>query len=157
MFRHCPSCLALDGCFLLKGNMPPLPLHPHCDCKIKNIEYSLVIKKTKAECKIEKFTKYIFTNNEQSKGKNVIFENLGYNISDSEYLKEEFCRQALENYLSGNYELKNVNGDGQRLAIPIRLKNKRFYSGWILYPEGKIALTTPFGGWRIWKNMIQFY
>ena len=36
---------------------------------------------------------------------------------------------------------------GQRLAILINLKGTMFYSGWMLYPEGKIKNTTPFGGW----------
>ena len=65
----------------------------------------------------------------------------------SEYLKNEYCKQALEQYLSGNYKLKNLDRRGQRLAIPINLRGTVFYSGWMLCPEGKIKNTTPFGGW----------
>ncbi|MBQ8451822.1 MAG: hypothetical protein IJ538_03500 [Clostridia bacterium] len=41
---------------------------------------------------------------------------------------------------------------GQRLSIKITLNRKdgkgqvTFISGWMVYPNGKILLTTPFGG-----------
>ena len=47
----------------------------------------------------------------------------------------------------GKYLLKNLDSNGQRLAIPITLSGKTFYTGWMLEPEGKIRNTTPFGGW----------
>ena len=47
----------------------------------------------------------------------------------------------------GNYLLKNFDSNGQRLAIPVILAGKTFYTGWMLEPEGKIRNTTPFGGW----------
>ena len=45
--------------------------------------------------------------------------------------------------------LENIKtvGNGQRLAIPVAIKRKKFYTGWIVEPEGKISNTTPFGGW----------
>ena len=45
--------------------------------------------------------------------------------------------------------LENIKtvGNGQRLAIPVAIKGKKFYTGWIVEPEGKISNTTPFGGW----------
>ena len=72
---------------------------------------------------------------------------MGFNINDSLFLKQEYCKQALQQYLSGNYILKNLDIRGQRLAIPINLNGVNIYSGWMLYPEGKIKNTTPFGGW----------
>lgn len=98
-----------------------------------------------SECAIEKFTKYIFGNN--SKGKNQIFYKMGFSIDDSEYLQEQYCEQALNSYLRGRYELRELDIWGQRLAIPINLNGVYFYSGWMLCPEGKIKNTTPFGGW----------
>ena len=91
--------------------------------------------------------KYVFKNTEDSKGKNQIFYNLGFDIDDSYYLQDEFCKQAIEQYLLGNYVLKNLDRRGQRLAIPIHLNGIKFYSGWMLCPEGEIKNTTPFGGW----------
>jgi len=82
-----------------------------------------------------------------SKDKNKIFYDLGFNINDSKYLQTEFCKQAKFQYLLGNYILKTLDKRGQRLAIPITLGSVSFYSGWMLYPEGKIKNTTPFGGW----------
>lgn len=72
---------------------------------------------------------------------------MGFDINDSQYLRNEYCKQALKQYLLGNYVLKNLDKRGQRLAIPITLNETTFYSGWMLYPEGKIKKTTPFGGW----------
>ena len=127
--------------------MPNFPLHDKCDCKIKSTNYLTVKSKATAECDIRKFTEYIFKDSTKSKGKNQIFYDLGYSVEDSKYLQQEFCRQALESYLTGNYILKNLDMRGQRLAIPIKLGNSIFYSGWMLYPEGRITNNTPFGGW----------
>lgn len=83
----------------------------------------------------------------KSKGKKAIFASLGFSDKDSQTLKLEIEKQSLNNYLKGNYLLKNLDLNGQRLAIPITLSGKTFYTGWILEPEGKIRNTTPFGGW----------
>lgn len=143
---HCMNCSALDGCYLLVNNMPNQPLHEKCHCNKKNIDYVKIKKSASAECDLRKFTEYVFKNT-NSKGKNQIFHDLGFNIKDSEYLQNEFCKQAVSEYLSGNYVLKNLDRRGQRLAIPTNLNGKTFYSGWMLCPEGKIKNTTPFGGW----------
>ena len=152
MLNHCMNCTVLDGCYLLDNNKPEMPLHPHCDCKKKIIDYKKVKAKAYAECDIWKFTEYVFANKKQSRGKNKIFYDLGFNINHSDYLKQEFCKQALEQYLSGNYKLQKLDRRGQRLSIPITLYNTNFYSGWMLCPEGKIKNATPFGGWIKWKN-----
>ena len=46
------------------------------------------------------------------------------------------------------YRLKNLDKNGQRLAIKTTLNGNNFYSGWIVEPEGIIRNTTPFGGWE---------
>ena len=56
-------------------------------------------------------------------------------------------KKALNQYLNGNYVIKNLDRCGQRLAIPVSFNGTSFYSGWLLCPEGKIKNTTPFGGW----------
>ena len=100
-----------------------------------------------AECDLRKFTEYIFTDSKKSKGKLAIFESLGYNKNDSNILKEEYEKQALNEYWSGNYTLKDLDKNGQRLAIIVSLKGKKVFTGWMIEPEGKIRATTPFGGW----------
>lgn len=117
-------------------------LHPKCDCSLRYIDYSQVERNAKAECSIDKFENYIFV----EKSKKSIFENLGYKIQDSAYLVDIFKNQAVKQYLKGNYKLKKLDRYGQRLAIPIILKEKSFYSGWMLQPEGELVNTTPFGG-----------
>ena len=42
--------------------------------------------------------------------------------------------------------IQEVNG--QRLAIPITINKKTFYTGWLLEPEGKIRNVTPFWVWE---------
>ena len=147
IFGHCMNCSALDGCYLVVRNMPKQPLHEKCHCNKKDIAYAKVKRYANAECDLRKFTEYVFKNTQDSKGKNQIFYDLGFDISDSEYLQNEFCKQARIQYLLGNYVLKNLDRRGQRLAIPTNLNGKTFYSGWILCPGGKIKNTTPFGGW----------
>ena len=144
---HCVSCTALDGCYFIERNMPAYPLHNFCDCKKIKTSIYKVKRNAKAECPISKFTDYIFTDDIKSKGKKKIFELLGYGKSDSEILKKELENQALKEYLSGNYLLKNLDGNGQRVSIPVFLAGKGFYTGWILEPEGHIRNTTPFVGW----------
>lgn len=144
---HCMECTALDGCFFQDKNRPQLPIHNHCDCNKRAVSFNIVKAYASSECAIEKFTKYVFRNDKESKGKNKIFYDLGYTIDDAEYLQAEYCKQALNQYLLGKYKLKNLDKRGQRLAISIELNGVRFYSGWMLYPEGKIKNTTPFGGW----------
>lgn len=61
-------------------------------------------------------------------------------------------RQALEKYLAGEYTLGKRNKDGQRISIRIEIPKKTgegsvsFISGWMVYPNGHIQLTTPYGG-----------
>lgn len=126
---HCLNCSVLDGCYFVLRNMPLQPLHENCDCSKKSKDYSKVKNKSNAECDIKKFTDYVFKNTKDSKGKNKIFYDLGFEINDSLYLKNEFCRQSIDGYLKGNYVLKNLDRRGQRLAIPISLSGKSFYSG----------------------------
>lgn len=147
LLGHCMNCTALDGCYFVERNMPEIPLHDRCDCRKINTTASNVKHYAKADCPIEKFTKYIFSDYVKSKGKKEIFESLGYTKEDSYRLKLEIEKQSLSNYLLGNYVLKNLDANGQRLAIPTKLAGKTFYTGWMLEPEGKIRNTTPFGGW----------
>lgn len=147
LLGHCVMCTVLDGCYFVERKMPKFPLHDNCDCKKIPLSYSSVKKTSKAECDIRKFTEYVFKDDIQSKGKVKIFIELGYTLDDSAYLQQEYCKQAREQYLNGNYMLKNLDMRGQRLSIPITLKNKTFNSGWMMYPEGELKNTTPFGGW----------
>jgi hypothetical protein len=81
-----------------------------------------------------------------------LFESWGYSIIDSQYLQQEFIKQAKLAYSVGDYELGLLNEYGQRISIEIRLKKKNkneyttFVSGWMVYPNGRIVLTTPYGG-----------
>lgn len=47
-----------------------------------------------------------FKNTQDSKEENQIFYDLGFNINDSDYLQIVYNKQALNQYLKGNYVLK---------------------------------------------------
>lgn len=109
----------------------------------------MLIMTASAECPIEKFGKYIFADGNNKKQ---LFELWVYDIIDSEYLQQEFIKQARLAYAVGDYTLGMLNEYGQRINITIVLKRKNqdtqvtFRSGWLVYPNGKIILTTPYGG-----------
>ena len=144
---HCAKCLNLNGCCFVKDKCPPKPLHPKCHCYTIDIPSPT----TDANCPIEKFTKYVFVpSNINDKYK--LFTLWGYDIMDSEYLQKEFERQALIAYSTGNYELGLLNEFGQRIYVNIKLKKRTnnaeitCLSVWMVYPNGKIVLVTPYGG-----------
>lgn len=81
-----------------------------------------------------------------------MFDSWGYSIIDSEKLVQEFIKQAKLKYQCGEYNLGNIDAYGQRISIIITLPKKNdggavsFESGWMVYPDGEIVLTTPYGG-----------
>ena len=81
-----------------------------------------------------------------------MFEYWGYSIIDCTGLVKEFVKQAKLAYLSGEYRLGGLDQYGQRISIVITLPRKNgtktvsFVSGWMVYPDGEIILTTPYGG-----------
>jgi len=150
---HCQECLMLDGCFFQQGKAPPCPHHPYCHCTLEEVEHETVLSNASAYSDYSKFDPYLFDpNNFYKHGKNQAFESWGYSISDSLWLKSEMEKQALEKYLSGNYELGKLDKNGQRINIRIEIPRKRgsgtvsFISGWMAYPNGRLKLTTPYGG-----------
>ena len=142
---HCAMCLNLNGCCFVVGKYPEQPLHPNCHCYMINIQAITA----QAQCPIEKFTEYIFV---EGNSKKQLFESWGYSIMDSQHLQQEFIKQAKLAYSVGDYELGKLDKYGQRINIAITLKRKdkneyvTFYSGWMVYPNGKIILNTPYGG-----------
>lgn len=100
---------------------------------------------------IEKFTKYIF-NDTIDDGKKELFERWGYTFIDSSALQKEFEKQARLSYQCGDYVLGKRTGHGQRINVVMHLKRKNsgqevtFDTGWMVYPDGKLLLITPYGG-----------
>ncbi len=144
--KHCAMCLNLNGCCFVVGKCPQKPLHQNCHCYTIDIPSITA----KADCPIEKFTKYVFVSSLVD-DKRQLFELWGYDIMDSKYLQQEFIKQAKLAYSVGDYELGLLNEYGQRINIAITLNRKdnngqvTFRSGWMVYPNGKIVLTTPYG------------
>ena len=148
---HCETCLKLDKCWFVDENKPLLPQHPYCHCTVNPLPLSRVLNEAQSEFDIRKFSEYVF-HPKNNKGKKELFEVWGYDKADSEMLQRVFEKQAIEKYIQGQYALEKLNEQGQRINIRIRLERKNndkmvsFISGWMVYPNGKIRLVTPYGG-----------
>jgi len=69
--KHCSICLNLNGCCFPRSKMPKQPLHPKCHCLTEQIPKPI----PHAECRLSKFTGFIFHPNPiNNKGKKVLFE-----------------------------------------------------------------------------------
>lgn len=150
---HCEPCLKLDRRWFLKAKTPKVPQHPHCHCVTRAIPYDVVVNHAEAKSDYSKFDPYLFDIDQKYKhGKNKAFESWGYTVEDAEWLQKEIEEQAQYKYISGEYSLGKLNENGQRINIRIELDRKNgagrvsFISGWMLYPDGQIRLTTPYGG-----------
>lgn len=150
---HCETCLKLDGCLFVQGKSPPCPHHLNCHCILEPVDDAEVFSYAEAYSDYRKFDPYLFRPKEvDNHGKNDAFESWGYSVSDSPWLQKELERQALEKYLSGDYTLGKLNEYGQRISIRVTIPRKRddrsvsFITGWMVEPNGKLRLTTPYGG-----------
>ncbi|MDE5755898.1 MAG: hypothetical protein K2I23_02280 [Clostridia bacterium] len=146
--RHCAICRNINACCFPKRNKPKYPLHPNCHCFLVDIAKPKII----AECSIEKFNGYIFAPKYEDNGKIQLYTKWGYDKIDAYYLVKELTRQAEEKYASGDFILGLLNEYGQRISIITELERKdgkgivRFLTGWLVYPDGNIKNTTPYGG-----------
>ena len=150
---HCDECLKLDGCFFTENNHPAWPHHPFCHCTLDPVEYAVVLINAYANCAYGKFDPYLFDPaNFYKHGKDKMFRSWGYSEADISFLIAEFEKQAYERYISGEYTLGKLNKDGQQISIRIELPRRdqegtvSFETGWMVYPNGHIQLTTPYGG-----------
>ena len=151
--NHCPECLVLDGCWFAGDNHPRHPHHPYCHCVLEDLPKSVVEKKATAYAAYAKFDPYLFnTKGKEEHHKEEMSKSWGYDVNDSAYLKNEVENQGLKNYIAGNYKLGVLNKYGQRISIRIEIPNKNtgdtvsFIAGFMVCPNGKIRLTTPYGG-----------
>ena len=150
---HCDVCLKLDGCWFLESKSPTWPHHPFCHCTLDPIDYTEVLMHATTYSEYSKFDPYLFDpDNVYKHGKNRAFESWGYTVDDARWLQAEIEKQALEKYIAGDYTLGKLNKDGQRISVRIEIPRKdgskmvSFVSGWMVYPNGSLKLTTPYGG-----------
>ena len=150
---HCFECLSLHDCWFLFENAPLWPHHEKCHCTLEAIDYDMVLMSVAANSDYSKFDPYLFnTTGIYFHGKEKLFEQWGYTVDDAKWLQTEMERQAREQYVSGNYRLGRLNMFGQRVDIMIEIPRKdqegtvTFISGWMVKPNGKLILTTPYGG-----------
>ena len=150
---HCQVWLMLDGCLFLEGKTPPWPHHPNCHCTLEPVDYAVVLLSISADSDYGKFDPYLFnTQGRHPHGKEKLFAQWGYTVEDARWLQAEMERQAREKYLAGDYKLGKLDERGQRISIRIEIPRKdgagtvSFSSGWMVMPNGKLKLNTPYGG-----------
>ncbi len=151
--NHCEVCLKLDECWFKKDKTPKWPHHPFCHCILKDVSYDDVLFKSSANSAYSKFDPFLFnTQQAYSHNKEKLFKEWGYTVADAMWLKNEIEKQCLEKYISGDYILGKLNHDGQRISIRVEIPRKdnsqkvTFLTGWMVYPNGHIQMTTPYGG-----------
>lgn len=149
---HCETCLKLDGCWFLETKKPPWPHHPYCHCILEPLPYDKVQKEAFAVSDYSKFDPYLFnTTGGYTHTKEKLFAQWGYTVADAKWLQQEMEKQALEQYVKGEYTLGKLNEHGQRINAVIEIPRRdkegtvRFISGWMICPNGKIKLNTPYG------------
>ena len=148
------ECLSLDSCWFMNANKPELHQHPFCHCETMPIPYKQVLDKATAKSITGKFDPFLFnTDGTRTHGKERLFiDKWGYSTADIPYMENEFEKQALEKYIAGEYTLGKCDKFGQRISVRISLPRKigtgevSFVSGWLVLPNGKIRLATPYGG-----------
>ena len=135
------------------GQRTSLAHHENCYYRLEAIDYLIVQMNASAYSDYGKFDPYLFDpNNFYKHGKNKAFESWGYSVDDAKWLQAEIERQAREKYISGEYILGKLNVFGQRINIVIEIPRKdgsvtvTFTSGWMVLPNGKLKLNTPYGG-----------
>lgn len=150
---HCEECLMLDGCYFVTSQAPLCPHHPNCHCTLEPVDHEEILRRITAYSDYGKFDPYLFnTQGRHPHGKDKLFKTWGYTVEDAHWLQSEIERQAQEKYILGHYLLGRLNKDGQRISIRVELPRKNsevmvsFLTGWRVYPDGKIKLTTPYGG-----------
>ena len=149
-FTHYPVCLSLDQCYFAEDNKPILPQHEYCHCTMESIASPETENTAFADCPIEKFTKYIFSDTYAWNGKRALFESLGFTFKDSQRLKEKYEKDAVYKYTEGEYILDKLDDNGQRINIEVEIERNgktpvKFISGWMVRPKGRITNNTPLG------------
>ncbi len=145
---HCGKCLNLHECCFVQSNSSKPPLHNNCHCFLVFVECPYIT----VYISDSKMSEYAFDPNNKN-GKMKLFEKYGYDIADKDYLISEFTKQAQAAYKSGNYVLYKQNEYGQQINVTTNLLDKNtgkyiaIVVGWMVFPNGKIQLTTPFGGY----------
>ena len=135
---RCPPALSIP---------PILPLHVRANW------LWFVLANAAANSNYTKFDPYLFDpENVYQHGKNKAFENWGYTVKDAKWLQGEIERQAREKYVSDKYTLGKLDIRGQRINIRVTLPRKdgsgdvSFITGWMVLPNGKLKLNTPYRG-----------
>lgn len=150
---HCETCLSLHGRWFLREKTPQWPHHPRCHCVLENVPYDAVMNHSTAVCVYSKIDPYFFNPEKlYTHGKEKLLAEWGYAIEDAAWMQQEMERQGLEKYINGEYTLGKLDKRGQRISIRIEIPRKdrpgkvSFVTGWMVHPNGKIQLATPYGG-----------
>ena len=90
LLGHCLKCTAISGCYFINNKLkyPKHPQHENCHCLTINMNAPNAV----AGRDINKFIGYIFSEKYEKNGKKNLFEHIGFSITDSQFLKNEYER-----------------------------------------------------------------
>lgn len=150
---HCETCLALDGCFSERIMLRPVHIIRFAIALWKKLTMLMFWRILKPEVTIASLIRTYLTQPDGilmerirclHRGATPLRMQSGY--------KNQIERQGREKYISGDYSLGKLTKDGQRISIRIEIPRKdgtgtvSFISGWMVEPNGRLRLTTPYGG-----------
>ena len=116
--------------------------HPSCKCKFGNGKIVVQV-----DFPMSKLTGYLFTNANKAK----MMHKIGYDIEDSEELRQTLSAVIKKQYEEGAYKYKYLNTTGVHIQIDTVIVGKRDHTGemhechigCVLWPHGKIKVATP--------------
>lgn len=140
--KTCAICVALNQTVFKNDNKPD---YYHYNCKCEEEPYDLI--NITQDFPMKKVTNYLFVN----KDKKAMMNSMGYFIEDSEYIYRFLQQVVREEFLKGNYKLKDLNQNGQHLEINFKINGARDHQheifkchiGCVAWPYGKIKVATP--------------
>ena len=140
--KTCAICVALNQTVFKNDNKPDFY---HYNCKCEEEPYDLI--DITQDFPLKKVTDYLFVN----KDKKAMMHSMGYQIEDSEYIYRFLQQIVKDEFLKGNYKLKDLNQNGQHLEINFKINGARDHQheifkchiGCVAWPYGKIKVATP--------------
>lgn len=96
-----------------------------------------------------KFSAYVLDPQHASGKAAIVVDRFGYRPNsqeDATALASSYVAQASECLRTGNFRLGMRDEFGHRYTIPILIRQVTVLSGWLLRPDGTLALVTPFAG-----------
>lgn len=138
----CNKCVALNHTIFKIGNVSKFG-HRYCKCWYELKYFNGVI----LDFPMRKVTNYLFADDD----KRAMMHTMGYTAKDSREIYNFIEKAVKTKFMLGEYELKDLNENGQHFRIYVELPGKdqvegkkyMCHVGCVAWPEGRIKIATP--------------